>query len=236
MNKIVLGFFRVLPKSLLAKSMKSYIDRQIKKKANLQVSGMEHLEGRKGPYLFVCNHLSNSDGLILNKVLEKEDVTFIAGKKLGANAMTNLGFSIVKSIPISPSSADKEAIKTIISTVKGGNSILIFPEGTRSRTATMIEGKKGIVLFAKMTKATIVPMGIWGSEHFMPINDNMSRETFYDANVHVSIGEPFVLPKPSEGQGKKDWEEASLNHIMTKIADLLPESYRGVYGGAANAL
>jgi len=231
MNKFVLGFFRILPKSMLSSSIKKYIDYQINKKANLTVTGMEYLEAQSGPYLFVCNHLSNSDGLILNKVLEKEDPTFIAGKKLNANAMTNLGFSFVKSIPISPSSADKEAIKQVINTVKAGNSIVIFPEGTRSRTAQMIEGKKGIVLFAKMTKATIVPMGIWGSEQFMPINDNMSKETFYPANVHLNIGKPFTLPKGSPGQGKKEWEETSLNLIMNQIANLLPENYRGIYKG-----
>ncbi|MCL1950786.1 MAG: 1-acyl-sn-glycerol-3-phosphate acyltransferase [Turicibacter sp.] len=230
MNKFVLGFFRILPEKLLANQMKKYIDWQIAKKANLKVSGMEHLDEKKGPYLFVCNHLSNSDGLILNKVLEREDVTFIAGKKLGANAMTNLGFSIVKSIPISPSSADMEAIKSVVSTVKAGNSIVIFPEGTRSRTAKMIEGKKGIVLFAKMTKAVIVPMAIWGSEKFMPINDNMSRETFYDANVHVKIGKPFLLGKAAENQSKKDWDDHCLNLIMGRIAELLPESYQGAYG------
>jgi len=229
MNKFVLGFFKILPKPILSKSLKTYINHQISKKANLTVTGMEHLTNQSGPYLFVCNHLSNSDGLILNKVLEKEDPTFIAGKKLNANAMTNLGFSFVKSIPISPSSADKEAIKKVISTVKEGNSIVIFPEGTRSRTAQMIAGKKGIVLFAKMTKATIVPMGIWGSEQFMPINDNMTKETFYPSDVHVRVGKPFTLPKAKENEGKKEWEDNSLNLIMTKIADLLPENYRGVY-------
>jgi len=229
MNKLMVTVLRILPKPLLSAAMKRYIDYQINKKANLTVSGMERLEGTKGPYLFVCNHLSNSDGLILNKVLEREDVTFIAGKKLNANAMTNLGFSIVKSIPISPSSADKEAIKRVLTTVKEGNSIVIFPEGTRSRTGEMIEGKKGIVLFAKMTKATIVPMGIWGSEKFMPINDDMSRETFYPSTVNVKIGEPFALPKASAGEDKKEWEANSLSHIMTSIASLLPESYRGIY-------
>ena len=228
MNKFIQWLFSLLPKSMQKKAIQKFIDGQINKKANLQVTGMEHLEG-EGPYLFVCNHLSNSDGLILNKVLEKQKVTFIAGRKLGANSMTNLGFLIVKSIPISPNSADKAAIKQVIHTVRDGNSIVIFPEGTRSRTAQMIEGKKGIVLFAKMTKATIVPMGIWGSEQFMPIQENMSQERFYPAQVQVKIGKPYQLPKTAPGEGKKEWEEHCMKKIMTSIATLLPENYRGVY-------
>jgi 1-acyl-sn-glycerol-3-phosphate acyltransferase len=135
--------------------------------------------------LFVCNHLSNSDGLILNKVLEKENIIFAAGKKLESNSVTNLGFKIVRSIPILPNSPDKDAIKKLVSAVKEGNSILIFPEGTRSRTEKTLEGKKGILLFAKLTKAPIVPIGIWGTEKFMPIKKDMGKEAFYDDSIGI---------------------------------------------------
>lgn len=49
---------------------------------------------------------------------------------------------MVKNIAVKPNTADKEAITTMIKTVKNGENILIFPEGTRSRTGAMIEGKR----------------------------------------------------------------------------------------------
>jgi 1-acyl-sn-glycerol-3-phosphate acyltransferase len=230
MNRLLLGVISLLPETLVAKFVRFYVDLQIEKHVRLDVKGLEKLNcDFKRPYLFVCNHLSNSDGLVLNKVLEKENIIFVAGKKLEGNSITNLAFKIIKSIPILPNTPDKEAIKKIIGAVKKGNSILIFPEGTRSRTAKMIEGKKGILLFAKLTNAPIVPIGIWGTEKFMPIKKDMSKEVFCDADINISIGEVFKLPKKSDDESKGDWEVNCLNHIMMRIAELLPKEYRGVY-------
>ena len=71
--------------------------------------------------------MSNADGLILNKVLKDQDVTFIMGVKLTQDPMTNLGCKIVKNIQITPSSPDKNAISNLVKHVKSGNNILIFP-------------------------------------------------------------------------------------------------------------
>ncbi|MDF2557670.1 MAG: phospholipid/glycerol acyltransferase [Bacillales bacterium] len=230
MNKLLLSFVSLLPEPIIIKFISFFVNSQIKKHARLHIKGLENLNSDfKRPYLFVCNHLSNSDGLVLNKVLEKENVIFIAGKKLESNSLTNLGFKIVRSIPILPNSPDKDAIKKVINAVKEGNSILIFPEGTRSRTAKMSEGKKGILLFAKLTNAPIVPIGIWGTEKFMPINQDMSKEAFTDADININIGKVFNLPKKSDDETKGNWEANSLNHIMTSIAELLPKEYRGFY-------
>ncbi len=230
MNKFLLKLINLLPDPLITSFVRAYVERKIKKHANLQVSGMENLDGNYNrPYIFVCNHLSNADGLVLNKVLEKEDVTFVAGKKLKGDSMTSLGFRIVKTISIQPDSPDKEAFKSIINAVKKGNNVLIFPEGTRSRTAKMIEGKKGVLLIARMTKVPIVPVGIWGSEQFMPIRTELGEESFQDAHVHVRIGEAFMLPEKKKDATKKSWDAACMNHIMMQIAALLPEQYRGIY-------
>lgn len=230
MNKIVVKLVNLLPEPLITKLVRFYVNLQMKKHVKLDVKGLENLNcDLKRPYLFVCNHLSNSDGLVLNKVLEKENIIFVAGKKLKSNSLTNLGFKTVRSISILPNSPDKDAIKKVISAVKEGNNILIFPEGTRSRTAKMLEGKKGILLFAKLTNAPIVPIGIWGTEKFMPIEKDMGKEAFHDADINISIGEVFNLPKKSDDETKGDWEANCLNHIMVRIAELLPKEYRGFY-------
>ena len=137
----------------------------LKKYANIKVLGKENIENINGPVIYICNHLSNSDGLVLEKVLRDKNVTFVAGMKLSNNPLTNLGMSIVKSISIKPNSADKDAISAIIKAVKAGESIFIFPEGTRSRTGKMIEGKKGVILISKVTKVPVIPVALWGTEN-----------------------------------------------------------------------
>ena len=220
-----------LPKRFLAFTSKKVVDRYLNKYAKIHITGAEHFQYMETPTIFVCNHLSNADGLVLDRVLRPIDPTFVAGVKLAKNSVTNIGMNVVKTTHIVPDSADHEGLKKIIRLVKSGESILIFPEGTRSRTGSMIEAKKGILLIARMTGAPIVPIGIHGSEQLLPINQegDMSGESFHHANVYVNIGEQFVLSKKEKEQNKKTYEEIATRDIMNRIAKLLPKKYQGVY-------
>ena len=226
----LLKVLNVLPQSVSAKISRKYIQSKIKKYANLKVEGYENIQDLKGPILFIANHLSNADGLILNEVLEKHDPTFIAGVKLSDNDFTKKGISFVKTISIKPNSADKDAVSKIVKKLKNGENIMIFPEGTRSRTVGMIEGKKGFLLMAKLSKAQIVPLGISGTEKFLPINDtDMGGEQFSPSNVTIKIGTPIALPEKEKDEDRNLYNERALTETMKAIAALLPEKYRGVY-------
>lgn len=229
-NNTLVKVLGKLPQGISSKISREYVKYMIKKYANLKVEGEENLKDIQGSTIFICNHLSNSDGLILNEILKDMDPTFIAGVKLSDNNFTKNGISYVKTISIKPNSADKEAISKIVQKLKAGENIMMFPEGTRSRTGEMIEAKKGLLLIAKLAKATIVPMAITGSEVFMPINDkDMAGETFNSANVTVRIGKPIQVPVKEKDEEKNHYNDRAMFEIMRGIAKLLPENYRGVY-------
>lgn len=219
-----------LPKGMIGFLAKRILNGYMNKYADIKVTGMENLKDIKRPILFICNHLSNSDALVLMKVFKNHDLTFVAGAKLSSNELTNLGISIAKTITIKPNTADKDALSSIIKELRSGNNILIFPEGTRSRTAGLIEGKKGVVLIQKLSKATVVPVGMWGTEKLLPINDkDMGSEKFYHAKVSINIGKPVDIPVKDKEEDKHDYEERILTYFMKSIAALLPEDYRGIY-------
>jgi 1-acyl-sn-glycerol-3-phosphate acyltransferase len=220
-----------LPEGLVNFCSRKIVDYIIKKYTVIDIKGEENLEKINKPVIFICNHLSNSDALLLEKLLKKYDVTYVAGVKLTENATTNIGVKLVKTTTLKPNSADKEGLTRVINLVKGGNNILIFPEGTRSRTGSMIEGKKGLLLIAKLTGAPIVPIGIWGTEKFLPINNegDMASESFHYANIGIRAGGQFELPKREIGEEKAAYEERVITTIMKSIAVLIPEEYRGVY-------
>lgn len=223
---------RILPEGLFIALSKRIAYGYIKRYASLHIEGMDNVDNISGPKIFVCNHLSNSDGLILSKILkDKYDPYFIAGVKLSNDPVTSLGTKIVKTINIKPNSADKEALTRIIKVVKEGDNIFIFPEGTRSRTGSMIEAKKGIILIAKLTKAPIVPIGMWGSEKLLPIDKdgNMANEKWSYADVNIKIGEPIIIPIKEKNEDKYEYENRLLNYIMKGIANQLPKEYRGFY-------
>ena len=57
----------------------------------MNIVGSENLKEIKIPAIFICNHLSNSDELVLDKALTEIDPTFVTGVKLLNNAVTSIG-------------------------------------------------------------------------------------------------------------------------------------------------
>ena len=232
MSKSVARLIKLLPEKLVVKIARNKIDGYLKKYARINISGYENIKRADGAKIFICNHLSNSDGFILEKVLKEDyDPTFVAGVKLSNDPVTNLGTKVVKHISIKPNTADKDAIMGMIKILKDGENLVLFPEGTRSRTGSMIEAKKGVILVARMSKANIIPISLSGTEKLLPINKegDMSQEKWNNAVVNVNIGEPVIIPKKDKEESKHDYDERCLNYLMKSIAKGLPEKYRGVY-------
>lgn len=216
-----------MPSKLRKPLCKYVVNKYIDKYADIRIKNEHKLEDIKAPVIFVCNHLSNADGLILNKILNKFEPYFVAGIKLGNNPVSSIGLDAVNIIPIRPNTADIESMKKCIEKTKEGKSILIFPEGTRSRSGRLMEGKKGVILIAQKSNIPIVPISLIGTEKLMPINDSdMEKEKFHYTEVHVNIGEAFKLPSKVRGEDKEEYNNKCINMIMGNIAELLPQEYK----------
>lgn len=194
-----------------------------------ETSGREDLP--EGPCLFICNHLSNADGFTLLRAFRPRRVLFLAGVKLQSTTMTRLGTEAVDTIFIRPNSPDIEALRSAVDTLKSGQSVLIFPEGSRSRTGGLLQAKKGVALIAKRAGVPIVPVALTGTERFMPINDaDMGGEQLHRAHLTVRFGKPFHISElEPETAGHPDPRQALVDAMMRRVAELLPPRYRGVY-------
>jgi 1-acyl-sn-glycerol-3-phosphate acyltransferase len=230
--KLFIPLLNLMPVSfirLLGRVLTSYF---LRKYAELDITGREVLSERENkPTIFISNHLSNFDGVVLNSLLKNNSPAFMAGVKLGENSFTSFFLKGINHIAITPGSPDKNAIKSALKYLKEGGSIVIFPEGTRSRTGSLINVKKGFILMVKLANVPVVPIALEGTEMVLPINDgDMGGEKLRRSKVKVKIGEPFTLPLKDECPADSDWEEICADYSMRKIAEMLEPKYRGVYG------
>lgn len=223
-------FLLDLPEPVRKPLIKFIVNKYITHYADIRVLNKENIKLIKQPVIFVSNHLSNSDAVVLNMVLNNINPYFVAGIKLTGNPITKMGLAAFNIIPIHPNTPDISAVKACIEEINEGRSVFIFPEGTRSRTGKMLEAKKGVSLIARKCRVPIVPIGITGTEKLLPVNDkNMGEENFNQAIVSVNIGKQILLPQKNEGEDRNTYDEKCINKIMYGIAGLLPEDYRGFY-------
>ncbi len=125
-------------------------------------------------------------------------------------------------IPVRRFEADLRALRRAQEALRRGLVLGMFPEGTRSGESGLGQGEPGTALIAMRTNTPILPVAIWGTEGI-----KLPRDFFRRTEVHVRYGEPFYLPKPE--RITKETVERGAEIIMRRIAELLPQRYRGIY-------
>ena len=141
---------------------------------SISVSGLENIP--KGNCIFVSNHQGNFDIPVLLSQLDKA-YPIMAKQELKKVPILRTWMCLLQCVFIERDNMrhSMDAINTAIETVNNGYSMVIFPEGTRSRGNKMGEFKQGAFRVAEKTKAILVPIVIDGSYKIMENNKNMIR-------------------------------------------------------------
>lgn len=130
----------------------------------IELSGEENIP-EKGPVVFVSNHQSYADIAVHLAVLDKFQFGFVAKKELEKIPLYGQAIKDIRSVMIDRESL-KESLKAInegIDLINKGFSLLIFPEGTRSRCHEMAEFKKGSLKLATKPKVPVIPITLDGT-------------------------------------------------------------------------
>ena len=181
----------------------------------LSVTGRENVP-RNGPLVVVSNHMSNGDPPALVASLPRH-LHIMAKRGLFAGPLVTRILTSMGVYPLDRDGRDVRALIWSIRTLRRGEAVLFFPEGTRSLDARMRRGKIGAAYAALKSGAPILPVGITGTENI----PGLWTAAFPLCRMRVNIGEPFTLPEP-EGPLSRE--------LLERTAALLPERYRGYYG------
>jgi 1-acyl-sn-glycerol-3-phosphate acyltransferase len=183
---------------------------------------------RNGALIVVSNHLNNADPLVLTAILPRR-IVWMTKKEWFDTPVVGSLFHLFGLIPVRRYEADLKALRRAQQALEKGQVLGMFPEGTRSKTATLAEGEPGTAVIALRTGVPVLPVAIWGTE-----NISLPRDFFRRHKFSVQVGEAFRLE--TTGRLTKERVASATREIMERVADLLPEKYRGVYAeGPARA-
>ena len=153
----------------------------------LVVKGKENLWSHR-PAVFIFNHQSSMDMFIACKLIRK-DARGIAKKELKKVPMLGQMLEASGTIFLDRSNREKaiEAMKPAVDVLKNGISIIIFPEGTRSKSYTLGKFKKGAFHIAMQAGVPIVPIILTNAIDAIPENSGF----FKPAAIEVKVLNPI---------------------------------------------
>ena len=193
--------------------------------ADWTVNGVENVPPM-GPLIIIANHQSNFDPPLLSASLPRR-VYFLAKSGIFMGHVVTWFLSSYGAFPVNREGADIRAYRWVLSQLRAGKPVVLFPEGTRSQHG-MNRAKPGIAQIALQSQASILPVGIVGTHRL----GTWMRVFNPTGKITVNIGQVFSIP-PIEGRPSRELLDSISDMIMRRVAMQLPDEIRGVYSDEA---
>lgn len=191
--------------------------------ARIEIHGMEKLPA--GNVIVAANHLGRLDTAVILCVLEREDIIMPVAEKYKDHPIYGAIGRSANAIWLNRFEADYSAFRKILVKMKEGGLLVIAPEGTRSKTEALQEGKMGVAFLAGKSGYPVLPVAVIGTED-RGVLDNLKH--LRRSRIIVRAGDLLNVEIP-KGNGREEAMQEATDEIMCHIGAMLPEKYRGVY-------
>jgi len=165
----------------------------------LKKSGMHNLP--EGPCIIAGNHQSFLDVFLINDSIDKKrlkNVYYLGASKYFENGALRVIANHSNLLAVDRNKHLQETLQASAKVLKSGKSLVIFPEGARTRDGEIAEFKKAFAILSKELNVPIVPFGIKGAYEAYPTDKKFPKS----GNVEIKFFEPI---NPEE----KTYEEIS---------------------------
>jgi 1-acyl-sn-glycerol-3-phosphate acyltransferase len=192
--------------------------------ARVDIQGYEHVP-QGGGFVIATNHLGILDAAMAFYALPSLKLFIPVAEKWEENAFFRFLSGPLNLIFIDRFNPDLKAMREMMRRMEAGQTLVIAPEGTRSRIEQMAQGKPGVAYLASKFNWPILPVALAGTEDRIVFSNlRHLRKT----RIMISAGEVFRLPSlPRENRDEA--LRQFTDEIMCRIAVMLPEKNRGVY-------
>lgn len=178
-----------------------------------------------GGAIVVSNHVGRLDALLAIILSDREDIIMMVAEKYRSSFIWRYFGKKVDAIWLNRFEADFHAMREVHKRLQKGGILALAPEGTRSPTGTLMQGKPGAAFLAAKAGVPIIPLALIGTEDAV-VKSRLKH--FKRLQLGFRVGKPIVLP-PMGRQNRDAYLEAQTEEIMCQIAALLPPSHWGVY-------
>jgi len=184
-------------------------------RVRVTVQGAEHLPG--GPVIFMSNHQSNFDILALLAWMPRQ-IHMIAKKELFEIPVFGASMRRGGYIPLDRSDGRKalKSMDNAAGIIRGGKSVVMFPEGTRSPDRRLLPFKRGGFMLAVRAGVPVVPVTVNGSGRINPPN----RIELYRGDITLTIHPPVSVP---DGMPRSEAESYLMERVHAAISSNLEQ-------------
>jgi putative phosphoserine phosphatase/1-acylglycerol-3-phosphate O-acyltransferase len=193
--------------------------------ARFDVEGTDRIP-RQGPVIVVANHRSYFDVAAMAVTVGHagRPIRFLGKAEVFDAPVIGPLASALGGIRVERGSGSRQPLQAAADALEGGQLVALMPQGTIPRGEAffdpVLKGKRGAARLAAMTRAPVVPIGLWGTEKVWPRSSRVPNvlNVLQPPPVRVRVGSPVALDYADA--------QADTDRIMAAIIDLLPPESR----------